>query len=222
MARVLRLQPGDEILLCNGEGIDFNATIQEIGKRSLSLKITDSVAAVTEASKGPTLTLIQGLPKGEKFDLIIQKATELGIHSIVAFPAAHSVVKISKEQEECRISRWNKIAAEASRQSERRCIPTITLAKNLDTALRGVTDSVKLFLWEREANNHLRTILPGAYHPASLVILVGPEGGFSADEVSLAKAYDCIPVSLGPRILRTETASLAILSILQYQFGDMG
>jgi len=222
MVKVLRLQTGDEVVLCNGEGIDFNATIIEIGKRNLSLEISASPAQASTQSIHPSLTLIQGLPKGDKFDFIIQKATELGIKSIVAFPAAHSVVKIDWAQTENRISRWEKIAKEAARQSERASIPTITLAKNLDAALHDAIDSVKLLLWERESHCHLRETLSMHVKPSSIALLVGPEGGFSAPEVSVAKTQGFMPVSLGSRILRTETASIAMISILQFQWGDMG
>ena len=222
MARVLRLQPGDEVVLCNGEGVDFHATIREIGSQSLSLDITESHVATQDPSAPPSFTLIQGLTKGDKFELIIQKSTELGIHSIVAFPATHSVVRISREQREGRISRWNKIAAEASRQSERNSIPAVTLADNLDAALQASKESVKFFLWERDHKSHLREIIPKMSRPSSVALLIGPEGGFSSGEVALAKANGFTPVSLGTRILRAETASIAMLAILQYQWGDMG
>lgn len=222
IARVLRLKEGDSLLLCNGAGQEFHAVIRSIGKRSLVAETRECRAAAPPPRTSPTITLIQGLPKGDKFDLIIQKATELGVGSIIAFPAAHSVVRISPDQQAHRIARWQKIALEAARQSERATTPSLSLASDLDSALRDATQSVKLFLSERERDNHLRGILPGREAPESVALLVGPEGGFSAMEGKTALEHGFIAISLGPRILRTETASLAMLSILQYQWGDMG
>lgn len=222
MITVLRLQPGDDVILCNGEGTDFHATIQDTGAKTFSLKIIDSTTTAPDSLTTLSLTLIQGLPKSDKFDFIIQKATELGISSIVAFPAAHSVVRLAPDQVESRLSRWNRITAEASRQSERNSIPSVSLAKNLDSALRDAQESVKLFFLERERGSKLKDLLTGTSRPPAVALLVGPEGGFSADEVSIATTRGFTPVSLGERILRTETASLAAIALLQYQWGDMG
>ncbi|MBT0664847.1 16S rRNA (uracil(1498)-N(3))-methyltransferase [Geobacter pelophilus] len=221
MAKVLRLQPGNRVALCDGQGMEFTATILQIDNRSLSLQITAQHSTAHRASELPFFTLIQGLPKGDKFELIIQKATELGVHNVIAFPAARSVVKIPQNQIDTRICRWGKIAAEAARQSERTTVPTITLVEDLGAALRNATQPVKLFLYEREQKNHLHETLEGIDPPTSVAILVGPEGGFSEAEISLARTTGFFPVSLGPRILRTETASLAMLSILQFLWGDL-
>lgn len=223
MARVLRLHPGDEVILCNGKGVDYHATVQGIGSKTVSLVISDiPPEGGDNLSATPHITLIQALPKGDKCDYIIQKAAELGVQAIMVFPAAHSVARISGDQIASRISRWNKIAVEAARQCERRTIPPVSFSENLDAALHDTAGSVKLLLWERETDATLRELLSGMERPARVVILVGPEGGFSPHEVCLAKTHCFIPVSLGPRILRTETASLAMLAILQYQWGDIG
>jgi 16S rRNA (uracil1498-N3)-methyltransferase len=201
--------------------MEFAATILLIDNRSISLEINEQQVIDQKTPGLPCFTLIQGLPKGDKFDLIIQKATELGVHAVVAFPAARSVVKIPHSQIATRITRWNKIAAEAARQSERTTVPTIVFAEDFGVALRDVTQAVKLFLYEREQKNHLHETLNNIDQPDSVAILAGPEGGFAEAEISLAHTTGFLPVSLGPRILRAETASLAILSILQFHWGDL-
>ena len=222
MVRVLRLKEGDALILCNGAGQEYHSIIESIGKRSLALEITGIHAVAADLPASPSITLIQGIPKGDKFDLVIQKATELGVSSIVAFPADRSVIKISSGQIANRIARWQKIALEAARQSERISVPEISLTRDLGTSLRDATQTVKLLLSERERDSHLREILSGKKVPDSAALLVGPEGGFSPEEVESAIQNGFTPVSLGPRILRTETASLVMLSIIQYQWGDIG
>lgn len=221
VSRVLRLGPGDSLILCNGCGKEYSAIIRSADSRSLTIEITgvsDPVAIRT----APVITLIQGLPKGDKFDLIVQKATELGVADIIAFHAARSIVRISSAQAGQRIARWRKIATEAARQSERTDIPNIVLAENLEAALRMGNRSVNLMLWEREKEQRLHGILGGSAAPAGVAVLIGPEGGFTEEEVSVAGVNGFTPVSLGARILRTETAGLAMVAILQYQWGDLG
>lgn len=220
ISRVLRLGPGDTLILCDG-GKEYSAIITAVDNRSVTVDITDSRELPHSGSVMP-ITLIQGLPKGEKFDFIIQKATELGVASIIAFHASRSVVRISPSQAGNRVARWRKIAAEAARQSERVDIPEIVLAENLGDALRMGKRSVNLILFEREKERRLHEMLDGSTVPRDLALLVGPEGGFSDGEVSSVVASGFTAVSLGQRILRTETASLAIISILQYQWGDLG
>ncbi|GAM11212.1 ribosomal RNA small subunit methyltransferase E [Geobacter sp. OR-1] len=222
MVRVLRLHPEDLVILCDVVGAEFTAVIRRIDSRSLILDILDRHSISIDRQGIPAMTLVQGLPRSDKFDLIIQKATELGVHSIIAFPSSRSVVKIPKAQLATKITRWNKIASEASRQSERTTVPAVTYAETLEAALQGAGQSVKLLLFEREQTNRLRETLAGIDRPDKVTILAGPEGGFSETEVSSARSNGCVTVSLGPRILRTETAGIAMLAILQYQWGDIG
>ncbi len=221
MARVLRLKPGNTVLLCDGTGAEYTSTIRTLDSNSLTMEIVVTRSAPSPIQT-PHITLIQGFPKGEKFDLIVQKATELGVSAIIAFPAARSIMKIAPEQAEKRLDRWRKIASEAARQSERTSIPVITLAENLSSVLHAANQTVKFFLNERERKQHLTNALSEYSEPGSVAIMVGPEGGFTAEELAMALSHAFLPVSLGPRILRTETAGLAMLAILQYQWGDMG
>lgn len=221
ISRVLRLGPGDLLTLCDGRGKDYSGVIMSSDGRSVTVEIT-GISELLPPRTTPVITLIQGLPKGDKFDLIVQKATELGAADIIAFHAARSIVRISAAQAGQRIARWQKIATEAARQSERTDIPNIVLAENLEDALRMGNRSVNIMLWEREKEHRLRDMMDGLPVPAGIGVLVGPEGGFTENEVSVAGGNGFAPVSLGPRILRTETAGLAMIAILQYQWGDLG
>jgi len=219
MIKVLRLNVGDRVRLFDGSGQEGTAVILRIGARDLT--VTLESPPTTHLAQAPAITLIQGLPKGEKGDLIVQKATELGVSSIVVFPAQRSVVKIAADQRAQRQARWQKIADEAARQSRRSSVPTVELTESLQAVFER-SDDVKLLLWEGEEQRHLKETLAAPLAPASIAILVGPEGGITDNEAELAVSHGFTAVSLGPRILRTETAGLAMLAILQYHWGDMG
>ena len=220
MIKVLRLGVGDRVRLFDGSGQEGTAVILAIGPRDLTVTLESPPTA--HLTQTLAITLIQGLPKGEKGDLIVQKATELGVSSIVVFPAQRSVVKIAADQRAQRQARWQKIADEASRQSRRSSIPPVVLAESLPSVLERSVDTMKLLLWEGEQQHHLKEALSAPLTPASIAILVGPEGGITDNEAELAVSHGFTAVSLGPRILRTETAGLAMLAILQYHWGDMG
>ena len=221
MARVLRLKEGSEVKLIDDNGRQYCGVIQEVGARSLTVGITSNRQAAEE-EQGLRITLIQGLPKGEKLDLILQKCTELGVTEVVTFDAARSVVKLRGERSAGRLERCEKIVQEAARQSGRSSAPKVRIGGNLDAVLREAQATVKLLLWEGEQITRLRESFAAFQSPGSVAVVVGPEGGLDPGEVALALACGFIPVSLGPRILRTETAGLAMVSILQYHWGDMG
>ena len=221
MAKVLRLKNGATVLLADGKGKEYAGTIRTIGKESLVVVLQEAFVAPALES-GPPITLYQGLPKGDKMDFIVQKSTELGIAEIVPFRAARSVPRIKKGEEEDKLARWQRIAFEASRQSGRASVPTVSLAGGVEDVVQSSGHAVKLLLWEEEQDNRLKETLAGLPLPDSVALMVGPEGGLSADEVARARAGGFIPVSLGTRIVRTETASLVMLAILQFYWGDLG
>jgi 16S rRNA (uracil1498-N3)-methyltransferase len=221
MARVLRLKEGSEVTLTDDGGRRLLGVIEQVGAKSLTVRITATEAAAEQA-EGLRITLYQGLPKGEKLDLILQKCTELGIAEVVTFDALRSIVKLRGERSAGRLERCEKIVQEASRQSGRRRAPTVSIGGNLQSVLRESRQTVKLLLWEGEQTVKLRDALQAHDLPDSVAIVVGPEGGLSPEEVDQAVACGFTPVSLGQRILRTETAGLAVLSILQFHWGDMG
>jgi 16S rRNA (uracil1498-N3)-methyltransferase len=221
MARVLRLKEGAEVQLTDGAGNRHCGIIDELGSKSLTVRITKTEGARQE---GPALrvTLYQGLPKGEKLDLILQKCTELGVTEVVTFDAARSIVKLSGERSAARLGRYEKIVQEAARQSGRRSAPGVAIGGSLKSVLREADHEVRLLLWEGEQTTGLRETLQRDPAPESVAIVVGPEGGLSEEEVEAAAACGFIPVTLGQRILRTETAGLAMLAILQFHWGDIG
>jgi len=222
MARVLRLKQGSEVGLTDGSGRQLCGVIEEVGAKNLTVRITGTVSAPEQEPRGLRVTLYQGLPKGEKLDLILQKCTELGIAEVVTFDAERSIVKLRGDRSAGRLGRCEKIVQEAARQSGRRSAPKVVIGGSLEDVLREAEHTVKLVLWEGEQTIRLRETFEAYQAPQSVAIVVGPEGGLSDGEVEKALARGFTPVSLGRRILRTETAGLAMLSILQFYWGDMG
>jgi 16S rRNA (uracil1498-N3)-methyltransferase len=223
MARVLRLKAGSAVTLTDAGGGLLSGVIGEVGAKSLTVLIgARESAPEAEKEQGPRITLYQGLPKGEKLDLILQKCTELGVFQLVTFDAVRSIVKLRGERSAGRLERCEKIAREAARQSGRRLAPRVSLGGSLDVVLREANQEVKLLLWEGERTTRLKDVFEAQPSPESVAIVVGPEGGLTNEEVEQAVAAGFTPVSLGRRILRTETAGLAMLAILQFHYGDMG
>jgi 16S rRNA (uracil1498-N3)-methyltransferase len=224
MARVLRLKAGSAVTLTDANGGLLSGVIEEVGAKSLTVLIAarESAPEAAEEEQGLHITLYQGLPKGEKLDLILQKCTELGISELVTFDAVRSVVKLRGERSAGRLERCGKIVQEAARQSGRRLAPQVSLGGSLDVVLREARQEVKLLLWEGEQTTRLNDVFKAHPAPESAAIVVGPEGGLTNEEVAQAIACGFTPVSLGRRILRTETAGLAMLAILQFHYGDMG
>ncbi|MBN1956966.1 MAG: 16S rRNA (uracil(1498)-N(3))-methyltransferase [Desulfuromonadales bacterium] len=211
--RVLRLEPGTEIRIFNGFGLVAEAVLQPAGM----LRVVN----VWEQAAPPCqLTLIQGLPKGDKLELILQKGTELGVNRFVLVEMERSVSQIKSGRQEKRVQRWQKIIEEAARQARQYLLPELQLYPSLDPALQDVRADKKLVLWE-ESQRPLKDTLTQSQQYESVAVIVGPEGGLAAPEVELAGRHGYQEVSLGSRILRTETAGLAIMSILQYLYGDL-
>jgi len=221
MARVLRLKAGSEVTLTDGGGAQFSGVVEEVGAKSLTVRVS-ARECEPEPEQAPRITLYQGLPKGEKLDLILQKCTELGASELVTFDAARSIVKLRGERGAGRLERCERIVQEAARQSGRRLAPKVAIGGSLDEVLRDAGQQVKLLLWEGEQTARLRGVFEAYPPPASVAVVVGPEGGLTPGEVEQAISHGFIPVSLGRRILRTETAGLAMLAILQFHWGDMG
>lgn len=220
LATVLRLKSGTELILADAGGREFPGVIVRVDDTELELSVGGELPA--HRPDGPVITIYQGMPKGEKLELILQKGTELGVGAIVPFYAARSVPRLRDERVEGRLARWERIAREAARQCNRPDVPTVGLARNLADVLRMGEHSVKLLLWEEEAAVGLRRRLADTPRPDSVAVIIGPEGGFTGEEVAAAREAGYTPVTMGKRILRTETASLAILAVLQHIWGDLG
>ncbi len=221
MAKVLRLKTGTGVILADGAGNEFRGTIRDIGREELTVELEER-SGPAAAPAGPAITVYQGLPKGDKLELIVQKTTELGVAEVIPFAAARSISRIRHGEEADKVARWQRIAREAARQSGRPSPPRVSLAGSLKEAVAEARQELKLLLWEEEKDNGLRDTLARVPAPASIAVLIGPEGGLTAEEAALARENGFIPVSLGRRILRTETAGLAAVAILQFYWGDLG
>ena len=209
---VLRLLDGEEIQLFDGRG--------QLAKANLQSGTSAQIVEICHATSPQlTLSLIQGVTKGEKLELILQKGTELGVGTFVLTQMERSVGRIKSERQEKRLQRWQKIVQEAARQCGQPWLPQLDLRSSLAAAVSGNAAEVKLMLWEESAQP-LAALLP-AQAPKSISVIVGPEGGISAREAEVAQSAGYQSVRLGPRILRTETVGLAIMSILQYLYGDL-
>lgn len=218
--RVLRLRAGDQITVFNGLGNEYEGTILE-EKPSFVLVQIQSILSTQKESR-LEVTLAQSLLKGEKMDFVIQKGTELGVKEIIPFFSSRSVPLLERSMRPERHRRWERIAIEASKQCGRGVVPKIETLKDYPEMLQcGSPEGLRLILWER-ARISLREVLDRSEEKARIFFVVGPEGGFSQEEVNEAEKKGFIPVGLGRRVLRAETASLCLLSILQYQRGDIG
>jgi 16S rRNA (uracil1498-N3)-methyltransferase len=219
--RVLRLKQGDHIAVATGNGDEYDVVLEEIHTNM----VKGIIAGMRESTNDPPLSviLIQGLPKGDKLELIIQKCTELGIAEIWPVHTERSVVKLAGPKAEERRERWQRIALEAAKQCRRQRVPLVKSIQSWQNALENMFDNYQgILLWESENTNSLKEALSGLTGDRPVYILVGPEGGLSEEEVHLAQAKGICTVTLGPRILRTETAGLAALSIIMYELGDLG
>jgi 16S rRNA (uracil1498-N3)-methyltransferase len=208
---VLRLGPGSEVLLLDGLGHCCRARLAAVGRDRATAVVGDRW--VEEEHPCP-LRLLQALPKGDKFELVLQKGTELGVTTFQPVLSGRAVSR----PETGRTARWERIVGEAARQSRRPRLPQLAPLLPLAAALAAVNEPLRLVLWEKGARP-LAAALP-AQPPAGVALLVGPEGGFAAAEIAAVGAAGFVPVHLGPRILRTETAGLAVAAVLQYLYGD--
>lgn len=222
LSQVLRLRPGDTIHVFDGSGIEYEASIISSDKSRAIARINTSFQNKTEPET--RVTLFQGIPKGEKMELIIQKGVELGVHSIVPVITSRTVVKLNKKDSEKKAERWTKISIEAAKQCRRAYVPQILEPISFDEALVKAEDfSAVLLLYENEGKKCLKERLKcyNINKIKDIALFVGPEGGFTLEEVRnyTDKGYDI--VSLGKRILRVETATISVLSIIMYEMGEM-
>jgi len=221
MVRVLRLGTGDAVQLADEKGMVHFGTINQVAKEWVAVKITSSTLAAQSDAAAPRFTICQALPKGDKIDLILQKGTELGAYDFLLFGGRRSVAKVRDDQLVTKLERWNRITAEAARQCERTDIPEVSWCPSAVEAANDSGHELRLILWEGEREHLLKDALSAGGKPSSVIVAIGPEGGFDPLEVRHFSQHGFQPVSLGSRILRTETASIAILAIMQYIWGEM-
>lgn len=218
LTRVLRLKPGDPVLLFDGEGKEYAATIKQLKDRQASFSLAGEPSLeIPEPSFRIILGI--GLLKSAKLEWLIQKATELGVGEILPFHSLRVVPRPEEAATHNRLGRWEKIAAEAAKQCRRSRIPRIYPPRPFAEALAVFPECQRFFLWEKEKDRTLKEALN--FSSPAVYALVGPEGGFSAEEAQRAEAAGFSPVRLGPRILRAETAGLVIVALLQFLCGDL-
>ena len=220
LVRVLRLGPGDLVVAADGHGHAYRVRIVGVGDTATGT----IVATAPVAAESPlAIVLVQGVPKGEKMDAIIRATTELGVAGIVPALTARTVVRLDAARWRDRTRRWQRVAKEATKQCGRAVVPPVEAPRRLAEAL-GDDDpgELRLCFWEA-GGVPLRALVDAiAMAPHRARVLVGPEGGLSEEEVALARGRGYTPVTLGRRILRTETAGPAIVAILQHRLGDLG
>lgn len=237
LSLVLRVNPGDAVTIFDGTGYRYECRILQCHKKEVSAKLLKKTPCSAESPV--SITLAQGIPKGDRMDLIIQKSTELGVRKIIPLITERSQVRHTDK-----VERWKKIAFSASQQSGRDKMPEIheplmfndyinkippLLRVNtgrsyplLEKGGEGGFINKGIIFSEEHKDRNMKKVLSGFKDIKNIISLIGPEGGFSREEVKAAVEKGFIEASLGPRILRTETAPLAALSIIQYELGDMG
>ena len=214
--KVLRMREGEEILVSDGQGKDFHCRIEAIEEEEVTAQILWVLDGNAELASD--ITLFQGLPKGDKMEFIIQKCVELGVARIVPVNTKRTIVKLDAKKEQARIRRWNGISESAAKQSGRGRIPEVSGVKSFAEALEDAKKlNMCLIPYElakdmAQTREVLSSIKPGM----SVGIFIGPEGGFEEEEVEQAAAAGARPITLGRRILRTETAGMAVMSMLVY------
>ncbi|MBF0476937.1 MAG: 16S rRNA (uracil(1498)-N(3))-methyltransferase [Deltaproteobacteria bacterium] len=221
ISRVLRLRAGDEVVLVNGLGQEFDGVIEAIDRAAVRVMITQDRSPKTESPVA--ITLIQALVKGPAMEEIIVKAVELGAARILPCYTSRTIPVLTSEKAADKQARWQRLAQAALKQCRRASLPAILppIPFAQASALSSQFD-LALLINESEADRGLKEVLREKATVRSVAVLIGPEGGFSAEEVIAAETAGFTSVGLGRRILRAGTASLAILTILQYELGDLG
>ncbi len=217
LSRVLRLQTGDACVLFNGDGRDYACSIISIGKRSVRARIGEPTPVTRESAL--RIVLLQGIARGEKMDLILQKATELGVAQVRPLMSQRSEVKLDAERAARRLAHWRQVVIAACEQSGRAVVPEVLPPVALGAAVQGLADGELRLTLDPEGTLSFASL---GQHlvDCTVVLAVGPEGGWSPLDRQQLQSAGFLGLRLGPRILRTETAALAAISALQAQFGD--
>ena len=204
--------------LTDSEGDDYRARILRLSGKEASVLVFEKFSSSTESAV--EIILLQALPEKERMELIIQKATELGVSAIFPFKSAKSISLEERESKQKKAHRWQEIAVKAVQQSRRARVPRVDYLSSFKAAMDICEpDSLKIILWEKMGES-LKEILKSS-RSKKIYVMVGPGGGLTEEEVALARGHGFIPVKLGQRILRTETAAITLIGILQYELGDL-
>lgn len=217
-AKVLRLKAGEEVLLCDGQGLEAICTVVEVTPGEVSLSVTKRQTSATEASV--KVSVYMAFPKADKLEHVIQKATELGAYEIVAFPSNRCISRPDEKSLKKKLERWQKIASSAAEQSGRGRIPQVVVLGSYAEALsRAAQSDLAILFYENEQATTLHMALAGS-DAKTISLLSGPEGGLEEREVEQAQKAGLSVCTLGKRILRCETAPLCALSAVMYHFGE--
>jgi 16S rRNA (uracil1498-N3)-methyltransferase len=222
LIHVLRLKAGGEVFVFDGRGGEYRCRFEAAGSGRARLSVIEPLSDRVESALH--LTLAQAMAKGEKLDLIIQKATELGVSRIAPLVTRHADVKPGAGQSDKRLDRWRRISLEASKQSGRRTLVDITAPLALEEFLTergGIAGRGRLLVFSERGGALISEALAGVTGAAAVTAMVGPEGGWDDSELDLLSAHGAMAVTLGPRTLRTETAAIAAITLIQHLAGDL-
>jgi len=214
LIKVLRMQAGRALILFNGDGHDYKAEIISCSKKSATVSITDRNQPANESPLHSHLAI--GISRGERFDFVLQKATELGVSEITPLFTERTEVKLSGDRLDKKMAGWRKIIISACEQCGRAVIPTLNTATALAAFTQRSQPDHRFVLHHRNTQK-----IPASSEVEDVSILVGPEGGLSEQEIELANQHGFLNLALGPRVLRTETAPLAALALMQHHWGDI-
>jgi len=215
LASVLRCGKGDCLIIFDGNGNCFRTTVITADKREVVAEVAEKIPCNLESDLN--ITLVQGLLKGQKMDMVVQKTTELGVKEILPVITGRSQLRDTKK-----IARWRKIAEEASRQSGRTFVPIVHETVGFDNFLSAHDSIHGLIFYEEEGVGLTEAVSSLIPRHSSFFVLIGPEGGFTKEEITLAKEKGLIIASLGKRILRADTAAISAVALVQFLLGDMG
>lgn len=216
--RVLRCRDGESVVAFNGDGCDYTATLTQTDKKNATITVTDKT--INDKESPLHTTLIQGVSKGDKMDHAVQKAVELGVNVVQPVQTMFSAVKFDEKRLQKKQQHWHSIMVNACEQSERAVLPTLSPLCDFSSAITHVEAACKLILHPYALPDTQQFTQLQALIPPSVALLVGAEGGFSETELTMALQRGFMPISLGKRILRTETAAVSALSIVQLLWGD--
>jgi 16S rRNA (uracil1498-N3)-methyltransferase len=222
LKQVMRLKQGDKVHVFDGFGNEFEAAIKDFSPKTVLITLGKKIP---QTGRKISITLAQAIPKAVKMDTIVKSAAELGVDVIIPFDAKRSVSRIAGEKSFLKVARWQKIAGEAARCCHSSHIAKVSeILSFTDMLSSASSDALRLIFWEEESQKTVKDMLTDETFAATkdFFIVVGPEGGFSKDEVIMAKEAGFVSVSLGKQILKVETAAVAIISIIQYEKGIFG
>ncbi|HSC75595.1 MAG TPA: 16S rRNA (uracil(1498)-N(3))-methyltransferase [Pseudomonadales bacterium] len=215
LAIVLRVKTGQSVVLFNNSGVEAQAVITSVDRKKVGVRI--NAVDFTDCESPLKIHLAIGISRGERMDFVLQKSTELGVHAITPLFCERTEVRLSDERLQKKLEQWQKMIIGACEQSGRTRLPVLHAPATLDACLVADTSEQRFVLHHRSDS----TLTACEEKPASVLLLIGPEGGLSDNEILQAQRAGCVALTLGPRILRTETAPLAAISVLQYRWGDL-